>query len=128
MPTIRWLHLTDLHMGMSGQAPLWPNMEQAVLDDLAYLQKQIGSWDLVLFTGDLTQKGTKEEFEAIEKYFLKLWSHFKAWGFEPKLLAIPGNHDLVRPEDHTDSTLITLLHNWSLPAVQAPFWEKPDSP
>ena len=128
MPTIRWLHLTDLHIGMNGQAPLWPNMEQAVLDDLAYLQKEIGPWDLVLFTGDLTQKGTKEEFEAFEKHLQKLWDRFRGWGFEPKLLAVPGNHDLVRPEDPTDSTLITLLHNWSLPTVQAPFWEKADSP
>ncbi len=128
MPTIRWLHLTDLHIGMNGQAPLWPNMEQQILDDLAYLRKEIGTWDLVLFTGDLTQKGTKEEFEAFEKHLLKLWDKFNAWGFEPKLLAVPGNHDLIRPSNATEPALITLLHNWNLEAVQTPFWENNDCP
>ncbi len=103
-------------------------MEQAILDDLAYLWKEIGPWDLVLFTGDLTQKGTKEEFEAFEKYLLKLWDKFKAWGFEPKLLAVPGNHDLIRPSNATEPALITLLHNWDLPAVQTPFWENNNCP
>lgn len=128
MTTFRWLHLTDLHLGMPGQQSLWPNVEEMFLENLDHLRTQVGPWDLVLFTGDITQRGTELEFDEVDKLLQKLWSRFKGWGFVPKLLAIPGNHDLVRPIDESDPTLITLLYNWHLPAVQTPFWEKGDSP
>ncbi|MDO8946635.1 MAG: metallophosphoesterase [Desulfocapsaceae bacterium] len=127
MTTFRWLHLTDLHLGMPGQASLWPNMEEIFLNDLKFLQEQIGPWDMVLFTGDLTQRGTKPEFDEVDKLLQKFWSRFKEWRLTPELLAIPGNHDLVRP-DEFDPSLINLLHNWGSQAVQTPFWEKADSP
>ena len=66
MTVYRWLHLTDLHLGMPGQESLWANMEQAFFDDLKYLHDQVGLWDLVLFTGDLTQRGTAPEFAALD--------------------------------------------------------------
>jgi len=113
---------------MPDQAPLWPNVEEIFLNDLKILREQVGPWDMVLFTGDLTQRGTKPEFDEVDKLLQKFWSRFKEWGFTPELLAIPGNHDLVRPEDQTDTTLLTLLHNWSLPEVQTPFWNNSDSP
>ena len=128
MTTFRWLHLTDLHLGMPGQNSLWPNVEEMFLNDLKLLHERVGPWDLVLFTGDITQRGTKPEFDEVDKLLQKFWSRFKEWGFTPKLLAIPGNHDLIRPEDASDPTLITLLNNWRLPEVQKPFWEKQDSP
>ncbi|MCI0537770.1 MAG: metallophosphoesterase, partial [Verrucomicrobiales bacterium] len=128
MTTFRWLHLTDLHLGMPGQQSLWPNVEEMFLKDLDYLRTQVGPWDLLLFTGDITQRGTKPEFDEVDKLLQKLWSRFNDWGFAPKLLAIPGNHDLLRPIDKSDLALVALLHNWHLPAVQTPFWEKGDSP
>lgn len=128
MTTFRWLHLTDLHFGMQGQSPLWPNLEELFVNDLRLLHERVGAWDMVLFTGDLTQRGSKAEFDEVERLLQKLWAHFKQWGFAPQLLAIPGNHDLVRPADETDPALISLLHSWHLPVVQTPFWEKVDSP
>ena len=128
MTTFRWLHLTDLHLGMPGQGSLWPNVEEMFLNDLKSLRYRVGPWDLVVFTGDITQRGTKPEFDEVDKLLQKFWSRFKEWGFTPKLLAIPGNHDLIRPKDESDPTLLTLLHNWHLPEVQTPFWEKDDSP
>jgi len=124
----RWLHLTDLHLGMGGQESLWPNMEHLFLEDLKYLREKVGPWDLVLFTGDLTQRGTAREFAALDGLLQKLWSSFADWGCTPQLLAVPGNHDLVRPTDESDPALITLLHNWQIPAVQTPFWKDPDCP
>jgi len=117
MSTFRFLHLTDLHLGMIGQVRLWPNVEERFLADLKLLRDRVGPWDLVLFTGDLTQRGISAEFAALEQLLLKLWASFKEWGFTPELLAIPGNHDLVRPKDETDSALINLLHGWQVPAV-----------
>jgi len=84
---------------MPGQQSLWPNVEEMFLKDLDYLRTQVGPWDLVLFTGDITQRGTEPEFDAVDKLLQKLWSLFNNWDFAPKLLAIPGNHDLVRPID-----------------------------
>jgi tetratricopeptide (TPR) repeat protein/predicted MPP superfamily phosphohydrolase len=113
---------------MPGQASLWPNVEEMFLSDLRSLHERVGPWDLVSFTGDLTQSGTKPEFDAVEALLQRLWSHFREWGFTPKLLAIPGNHDLIRPNDKADPALLTLLHTWDQPMVQTPFWEKEDSP
>jgi len=113
---------------MRGQESLWSNVEEIFFNDLKLLFDRDGAWDMVLFTGDLTQRGTKAEFDEVDKLLQKLWSRFKEWGFTPKLLAIPGNHDLVRPADESDASLINLLNNWHLPAVQKPFWEKTDSP
>ncbi|MEN6620470.1 MAG: metallophosphoesterase, partial [Smithella sp.] len=124
--TFRWLHLTDLHLGMSNQASLWPNVEEIFFEDLNYLRTQVGPWDMVLFTGDLTQRGTKPEFDDLDKLLQKFWIQFKEWGFTPELLAIPGNHDLIRPKE-TDTTLIALLNSWHLPQIQKPFWDEPNS-
>jgi predicted MPP superfamily phosphohydrolase len=128
MTTFRWLHLTDLHLGMPGQASLWPNVEEIFLDDLDFLRQEVGPWSVVLFTGDLTRRGTEPEFTEIDKLLDKFWCRFGKWGFTPELLAIPGNHDLIRHEDQTNPSLLTLLHNWHLPDVQTPFWDKEDSP
>ncbi len=128
MGTFRFLHLTDLHLGMAGQAPLWPNVEEIFFADLKTLLEQVGPWDLVLFTGDLTQRGTQAEFDAVDKLLQKFWARFEEWGFTPELLAIPGNHDLVRSEDEADPALINLLHSWHVPEVQASVLDKADSP
>ena len=114
MTTFRWLHLTDLHLGMPGQGSLWPNVEEMFLNDLKSLRYRVGPWDLVVFTGDITQRGTKPEFDEVDKLLQKFWSRFKEWGFTPKLLAIPGNHDLIRPKDESDPTLLTLLDRKSV--------------
>ena len=58
--TISWLHLTDLHVGMSEQAHLWPNVRNAFLTDLERLCAKTGPWSLVFFTGDLVQSGSAE--------------------------------------------------------------------
>ncbi|MBC8115158.1 MAG: NACHT domain-containing protein [Candidatus Saccharimonas sp.] len=99
MPRLSWLHLTDLHFGLSGQAPLWPNVKQAFFDDLARLLDRTGPWQVVLFSGDFVQQGTKAEFEKLDEQVLApLWARMKELGSEPYLLAVPGNHDLIRPE------------------------------
>jgi 3',5'-cyclic AMP phosphodiesterase CpdA len=59
MSGYRWLHLTDLHFRMPGQASLWPNMETVFFQDLELLHEKVGAWDLVLFTGDLTYSGSQ---------------------------------------------------------------------
>jgi hypothetical protein len=94
-----WLHLTDLHVGIGADHFLWENHEQDVLDDLVQLHKECGPWDLLFFTGDLTQRGSQREFDAFTTRLEKVLKAVAALqdGKRPKLLPVPGNHDLQRP-------------------------------
>ena len=49
----------------------------------------------MLFSGDLVQKGT--EYAQLEDIFGKIWDCFRKLDCNPKLLAVPGNHDLPSP-------------------------------
>ena len=95
--SLGWLHLSDLHQGMAGQSSLWPNVEEELQADLKRLHDKAGPWDLVLFTGDLVQRGSKEEFEQLDDTLGRLFDALDRLGSRPKFLAVPGNHDLKRP-------------------------------
>src|SRR5262249_997673 len=60
-----WLHLTDLHFGMTGLKPLWPSIKDEFFKDLDKLHGTAGPWDLVLFTGDFVQSGRKDQFQNL---------------------------------------------------------------
>ena len=95
--SVGWLHLTDLHQGMNGANWLWPNVLSMAFDDLARLHELCGPWDLVLFTGDLTQRGTAEQFVELDRTLERLWKRLDQLGSRPRLVTVPGNHDLDRP-------------------------------
>jgi 3',5'-cyclic AMP phosphodiesterase CpdA len=90
MSTFSWLHLTDLHMGMAAHRPLLPAIKDSFLEDLKPLSDRSGSWDLVIFTGDLTQRGADEEFHKLDEFLAELWGRLKELGSEPRLVAVPG--------------------------------------
>jgi 3',5'-cyclic AMP phosphodiesterase CpdA len=106
--TIRWLHLTDLHVGMNDQDWLWPKVQSKFRDDLTKIYDTAGPWDLVLFTGDLVQKGA--EYAKLDQIFDEIWSWFADLGCDPKLLTVPGNHDLKwqKPAD----PVVKHLYRW----------------
>lgn len=110
MPTISWLHLSDLHFGMKGQEWLWPSLRQEFYDDLSRVAESAGPWDAVIFSGDLTQKGTVDEFNKLSGVLDELWKHLKSLGSEPLMLCVPGNHDLERPESH--DPIVKALRQW----------------
>ena len=109
--SVGWLHLTDLHQGMHSSRWLWPNVLSSVFDDLGRLHDSCGPWDLVLFTGDLTQRGSAEEFKELDRTLERLWRRFEQLGSCPKLIAVPGNHDLKRP-DHWYDPIPLALSQW----------------
>jgi hypothetical protein len=121
-----WLHLTDLHFGMSGQEWLWPNMREQFFDDLERLCEKTGPWDLVLFTGDFVQRGGNGEFEALNAELDRLWKKLSDLGSTPILLGVPGNHDLVRPKPEAPAAA-ALRNGWTDPHLRKNFWEKKDS-
>jgi predicted MPP superfamily phosphohydrolase len=126
MPAISWLHLTDLHYGMKGQEWLWPNLRQEFYDDLTRIAESAGPWDAVIFSGDLTQKGTKEEFSRLDDVLRDLWLHLKSLGSEPTFICVPGNHDLERPASH--DPLVKAFKLWSKDKeIRDVFWDNPTS-
>lgn len=127
MRSFGWLHFTDLHQGLDAQGWLWPGVREILFADLEKLHERCGPWDLVLFSGDLTQRAAPEEFERLTQTLQQLWDHLKALGSTPSLLAVPGNHDLVRPDPRRPETLV--LARWpTYPEVQVEFWRDPSSP
>jgi 3',5'-cyclic AMP phosphodiesterase CpdA len=80
MGAFRWLHLSDLHVGMSDQDWLWPTLKHALYDDMQALLASAGPWNLVIFSGDLTQRGTLDEFEKLNSILLEMWERFRSWG------------------------------------------------
>lgn len=127
--TFSWLHLTDLHFGLSGQDSLWPTLRAPFLDDLAALHDQTGPWDAVFFTGDLVQQGKSAEYQAMQQEVLtRLWDTLRALGSgHAVLLAVPGNHDLFRPnpDDDNGSAVEALLDIDRFERIAPKFWDKP---
>lgn len=116
-----WLHLSDLHAGMKNQSWMWPSLRDKIHDDLRYLIHKHQRWDVVVFSGDLTQKGTPEEYEVLNGIIKELWQIFNESGFSPKLFCVPGNHDLARPGS-IDPTCLALSRWWDLNELRADFW------
>lgn len=126
MSKFSWLHLSDLHCGMRGQKHLWPNIQEIFFEDLQKLHDICGPWDMVLFTGDLVQRGASGEFDNLNEILAQLWDHLTKLGSYPFLLPVPGNHDLSRPD--IKSPAVRLLSKWiDNSDIHEEFWEDADS-
>lgn len=73
--TMRLVHLSDLHFGTE---------TTSVVDSLAASIRQLGP-DLVVISGDFTQKATHSEFAEARRFMDAL---------EKPVFCVPGNHDL----------------------------------
>ena len=123
-----WLHLTDFHFGLDGQKILWPNLRQPFLDDLAVLHASTGPWNAVFFTGDFVQQGKPDEFKEMQKEVLnRLWEKLTELGSgSAVLLAVPGNHDLCRPDPKGDNAAVDkLLESDGFNGIAVKFWGNP---
>jgi predicted MPP superfamily phosphohydrolase len=83
---------------MASQRWLWPNVREEFFRDLERVLERSGPWDLVFFSGDLTQAGTAADYQALDNVLTQLWEQFKRLECDPVLLAVPGNHDLQWPD------------------------------
>lgn len=119
---ITWLHFSDLHYGQKTQNILLPKIKKELLKDIEYIKKELGKIDIVFFSGDLTQSGAKEEFDELTAFLKEIWAHFNRIGSNPYLVAIPGNHDLTRPEDSTKAVVKVLKNYQSDEELKESFW------
>jgi hypothetical protein len=119
---INLLHLTDLHIGAEGQEWSWSRLKHEFSDDLGRVKEHLaGPWDLVLFTGDLTQSGTKEQFALLEKELCELWPRLSGAQDQPRLCVVPGNHDLARLP-HNTPVEAALRTGWADESLRGLFW------
>lgn len=117
-----WLWLTDFHYGQHTQGWLWPVWQAEFFRDLERVHDQSGPWDFVLFSGDLVYSGQPSEFQALTTMLRRLWEWIgKKQTNTPNLLAVPGNHDLQRP-DRKRSAASALRQYWNDQTVQSEFW------
>ncbi|MCP4701274.1 MAG: hypothetical protein GY862_31130 [Gammaproteobacteria bacterium] len=120
MTCFNWLHLTDIHQGPEG----WQRSgaKEQFHQDLQQLHNECGPWDLVLLTGDLTRHGSADEFRKLDA-LLGIFSNEPS---APLLLAVPGNHDAVRPDKKNPA--VKLFERWHDDQdIQTAFWEEADS-
>jgi len=124
---INWLHLTDIHFGLDANSWLWPKSKHELFKDIKSLGEKNGGYDLVFFTGDFSQKAKKEEYEKLNKDLEELWNIFTKIGRTPLLCAVPGNHDLERPDKGTSVVKALTQLWWSDSDIQRQFWQNDTS-
>lgn len=118
---VRVLHFSDIHVGMDGQGWMWSSFKKAFLDDLRRMHRRTGDWHIVIFSGDLVQKGSAAEYTRLSIILKEIWALFLELGFNPLLVAVPGNHDLERPNE-LDPTAIAINEWWANSRIQGAFW------
>ncbi|MFM0395895.1 metallophosphoesterase [Paraburkholderia phytofirmans] len=117
-----WLHLSDLHIGQTHQR-WWPNFKNIFHKDLRRLVNEVKPLDVVIFSGDLTQRGDNDEYAALTRELSELWEIFSEADHHPVLFTVPGNHDLVRPPEN--DARVKLLKQWGTdPDIQREFWSE----
>ena len=122
-----WLHISDLHANTGGQRYLYPLVRTSFFEDLTYLFDQTGPVDLVLFTGDLAYHGDGQEYECVEEVLGGICDKLKALGGrEPVFMAVPGNHDLERPDSPAE--IAALEEFCDSQEAQKRFWNEEGSP
>ncbi|WP_153002776.1 metallophosphoesterase family protein [Sphingomonas endophytica] len=120
--SVRWLHFSDLHVGMREQGWLWPRYGNQLLEDLARLSDKAGPWDFIVFSGDLVNKGTVEEFNRLDEVLDSIWTRLEGLGCNPPLVTVPGNHDLQR-SDSMAPELLALEQYWNDERIRADIWK-----
>lgn len=115
---LSWIHLSDAHIGMKEQRRLWGRSSTRLKEDLKYLLGNVGPVDYVIFSGDMTQAGTPEQFDSFDSEISEFISCVEAEvGSRPKLISVPGNHDLVRPAA-IRSEALALKQYWNSEELQ----------
>ncbi|WP_240500249.1 metallophosphoesterase [Halioglobus japonicus] len=82
---VRLVQLTDIHLcQQAGGTLLGMDTDASLQQVLAQVQRERAQYDLVLATGDLSDKGALHAYERLESYLETLAAHHY-W--------LPGNHD-----------------------------------
>ncbi|MCT4638111.1 MAG: metallophosphoesterase [Bacteroidales bacterium] len=127
MAKIKYLHISDLHIGDKQQNGLISQTKKVLFDDIEYILTKIQTLDVVFFTGDLVQKGTKEEYILLESFLSELWKIFFKRNQNPYLLCVPGNHDLERIDDNNHPIQL-VMSDWINHDIMEEYFWTPNNP
>lgn len=90
---IRWLHLSDFHVGKSNYPQI--AMFNEILSEVQKRATSGTAPDIIFITGDIAHKGLKEEYETFyDKFYVPLIGILTNWN--GKIYSVPGNHDVNR--------------------------------
>ena len=93
MRTVRWLHISDLHMRESENAQRKAVLS-AMLEDIRRRSTTGAQIDFVVATGDLAFSGERSEYELVAEFLGTLVA--SAGISSNKVFCVPGNHDVQR--------------------------------
>lgn len=87
---IRWLQLTDLHLGSKNET-----QKTALRSLVSAIEKLAGDekFDFVFITGDIAYSGVKQEYDAFEQQIVTPLRALPVFA-ESVFISVPGNHDL----------------------------------
>lgn len=96
---IRILHLSDLHIPENVKEDNeFKSVKQRLMADISSQKKKFGDINIIVFTGDIVNKGHSELFETeeLKKFFEDIIR--QAGADKENVLLVPGNHDASRPD------------------------------
>src|SRR5437763_86621 len=88
---IRWLHLSDFHVGKDNYGQL--QLFGYILDNVRAKVDTGVVPDFVFITGDLANKGQSSEYTSFTEQFVLPLSDLLP---NSRIYAVPGNHDVDR--------------------------------
>lgn len=94
MPPIRWLHLSDFHVGKDDYATR--KMFDYILTHVRKRKVEGFVPDLLFITGDLANKGLASEYETFWLEFVSPLQDEIGNGISQRTFVVPGNHDVDR--------------------------------
>jgi predicted MPP superfamily phosphohydrolase len=121
---VRWLHISDLHLGSAGQE-LWWTVRRDFEHSVKEWVGKLGIPDLILVSGDLSNTGQRKEFTLFDRFLDDLLK----WIGEPAPLVIPvpGNHDVQRPDAEYRFAFLDGYGAKGNPGLEQDFWEQRDT-
>lgn len=103
MGAVSWLHLSDWHhrCPISGDRK---KKSKRLLEDIRRETESLGAVDFILFSGDITNSGAKEEFEEVKTQLVDPIRNLL--GARVPIYCVPGNHDIQRANIANITTLL----------------------
>lgn len=92
--SIRVLHIADLQLGARSEAEV-AQVVAEFLESRARWPAEFEHVDLVVISGDVTNTGSKAEFERASRVLERVLAAVPG----ARVVAVPGNHDVRRPDD-----------------------------
>lgn len=90
--TLRWLHLSDIYVNTRSSY----YQEKTFKSLLDYTKEKEFHPDIIFFTGDIANSGSKDEYQLFSDAVLHPIAEQFGVAFLKRVFLIPGNHDISR--------------------------------